>query len=300
MPFLLISRVNRLGCESANVDDILSYKNIFVLALSRAMVGRWVQEAAAQAGRLLGVLDLACQVRVRVLCLDAIFLHREPVLMAIEPHSMAWLAGQRGPERSGESWREVLTPWPCLEHVIADGGQGLERGVKLANAARCTQGQASEPGPSPAMTMGLDVFHTQRELERVLQRQWKHAERQLEAASQADAKVERYRRQGRDPRGVSGVAGRAWRKAERRCDQAGHAQEAVHQIAAALSWFDATGQLYCRQTAQAQRDAASQQLQGACWGKVKRLLRDERTLCHLDRLRAHLAAAVSEPVLRDA
>ena len=111
-----------------------------------------------------------------------------------------------------------------------------------------------------AMTMGLDVFHTQRELERVIQQQWKQAERQLDTASQADAKVQRYRRQGRDPRGVSGVAGRAWHKAERLFDQAVHAQEAVHQIAAALSWFDAQGRLYCRQTAQVQLDEASQRL----------------------------------------
>jgi hypothetical protein len=263
------------------------------------MVGRWVQEAAAQAGRLLVVLDLACQVRVRVLCLDEIFLHRAPVLMAIEPHSMAWMAGQRGPDRRGESWHAVLTNWPCLEHVIADGGQGLARGVKLAKAARGAQGEADETSSRQAMTMGLDVFHTQRELECVLQRQWKHAERQLETASQADAKVARYKRQGRDPRGVSGVAGRAWRKAERLCDQAGNAQEAVQQITAALSWFDAQGQLYCRQTAQAHLDEASQQLQGACWSKVKRLLSDERTLSHLDRLHAHLTAAVSDPVLRD-
>jgi hypothetical protein len=266
----------------------------------RAMGGRWVQAAAAQAGRLLVVLDLACQARVRVLCLDEIFLHRAPVLMAIEPHRMAWMAGQRGPDRSGESWREVLTHWPCLEHVIADGGQGLERGLKLANAARGAQGEATETVSRQAMTMGLDVFHTQRELERVLQRQWTQAERQLDMASQADAKVERYKRQGRDPRGVSGVAGRAWRKAEALFDQAVKAQEAVHQMAAALAWFDAKGQLYCRQTAQAQRDKASQQLQGACWSKVKRLLSDERTLSHLDRLHAHLTAAVSEPVLRDA
>src|SRR5499427_10961128 len=95
----------------------------------------------------------------------------------------------------------------ALEHVIADGGQGLARGVKLANAARGAQGEAAETISSPAMTMGLDVFHTQRELERVLQRQWKHAERQLEMASQADAKVERYKRQGRDPRGVRGWLG---------------------------------------------------------------------------------------------
>jgi hypothetical protein len=267
---------------------------------SRAMRGRWGQEAAAQAGRLLVMLDLACQARVRVLCLDEIFLHRAPVLMAIEPHSMAWMAGQRGPDRRGESWREVLTHWLCLEHVIADGGQGLERGGKLANAARGAQGKAAETVSSPVITMGLDVFHTQRERERVLKRQWKQAERQLETASQADAKVERYKRQGRDPRGVSGVAGRAWRKAERLCDQAGNAQEAVHQITAALSWFDAKGRLSCRQTAQAQLDEASQQQQGACWSKVKRLLSDARTLRHVDRLSAHLTAAVSEPVLRDA
>jgi len=189
-----------------------------------------------------------------VLCLDEIFLHRAPVLMAIEPQSMAWMAGQRGPDRSGESWCEVLTHWPCLEHVIADGGQGLARGVKLANAARGAQGAAAETISRQAMTMGLDVFHTQRELERVLQRQWTQAERQLEMASQADAKVERYKRQGRDPRGVSGVAGRAWRKAERLCDQAGNAHEAVQQITTALAWFDAQGRLYCRQTAQAQLD----------------------------------------------
>jgi len=267
---------------------------------SRAMVGRWVQEAMARAGRLLMVLDLACRTRVQVLWLDEIFLHHAPVLMAIAPQSMAWMAGQRGPDRSGESWCEVLTHWPCLEHLIADGGQGLERGVKLANAARGAQGEVPETVSSPVMTMGLDVFHTHRELERGIQRQWQQAERQLDTASQADAKVQRYKRQGRDPRGVSGVAGRAWRKAERLFDQAVHAQEAVQQIAAALSWFDTQGQLYCRHTAQAQLDAASQQQQGACWSKVKRLLSDERTLCHLDRLCAPLTAAVSEPVLRAA
>jgi hypothetical protein len=239
-----------------------------------------VQEAAAQAGRLLVGLDLACQVRVRVLCLDAIFLHREPVLMALEPHSRAWMAGQRGPDRSGERWCEVLTRWPGLEHVIADGGQGLERGVKLAHAARGTPGEAAETVAQQAMTMGLEVFHTHRELERVLPRQWQHAARQLDTASQADTKLARYKRQGREPRGGSGVAGRAWRKAERLCAQAVNAQEAVPQITAALAWCDARGPRSCRQTAQAQLDEASQQLPGACWSKGKRLLSDERTLCH--------------------
>jgi hypothetical protein len=289
-----------MGLSLSQIVTLLAIVLPWGAVPSRAMIGRWVQEAAAQAGRLLVVLDLACQARVRVLCLDEIFLHRVPVLMAIEPNSMAWMAGQRGPDRSGESWRTVIANWPCLEHVIADGGQGLERGVRLVNEARCAQGEATETVSGQAMTMGLDVFHTQRELERVVQRQWKHAERQLETASQADAKVARYKRQGRDPRGVSGVAGRAWHKAERLFDQAVNAQEAVQQIDAALSWFDAQGRLYCRQTAQAQLDEASQQLHGDCWSKVKRLLSDERTLRHLDRLHEHLTSAVPEPVLRDA
>jgi hypothetical protein len=37
MSFLLISVVNRLGCESANVDNILTYKKIFVLALRQML-----------------------------------------------------------------------------------------------------------------------------------------------------------------------------------------------------------------------------------------------------------------------
>src|SRR5262249_52099498 len=98
----------------------------------------------------------------------------------------------------------------------------------------------------------------------------------------------------------SGVAGRAWRKAEKLLDQAGNAQAAVQQITTALAWFDAQGRLYCRQTAPAQLDAASQQLQGDCWNKVKHLLSDARTLRHVDRLHAHLTTAVPEPVLRDA
>ena len=50
----------------------------------------------------------------------------------------------------------------------------------------------------------------------------------------------------------------------------------------------------------AQLDEASQQLQGDCWNKVRRLLSDARTLSHLDRLTEQLTMAVSKPVLRDA
>jgi hypothetical protein len=79
---------------------------------SRATVGRWVQQSAQQSRGILEVLDRACQGLVLVLCLDEIFFHHEPILMGVEPISWAWLAGQRGPDRSGESWCEVIEQWP--------------------------------------------------------------------------------------------------------------------------------------------------------------------------------------------
>ena len=176
--------------------------------------------------------------------------------------------------------------------------KGLSAEGSWPRPPEALRGRLAAPVASPALTMGLAIFHPQRDRERVCQRQWKHAERQRETARPAEAKVAREKRQGRDPRGVSGVAGRAWRQAERLCAQAGNAQEAVPQLPAALAWFEAPGRLDGRQTAQAQLDAASPPRQGACWSKVKRLLREERTRRPVERLSAHRPAAVSDPVPR--
>lgn len=267
------------------------------LAPSRATVGRWVQQSTLQSRGILEVLDRACQRWVLVLCLDEIFFHREPILMGVEPTSLAWLVGQRGPDRSGESWCKVIEPWANLEHVIADGGQGLERGVKLANETRPQVQEPEAELPEP-ITMGLDVFHTLREVERVLLRLWNRVERQIESAVKADAKLAQARRRGQDPRGVAGYTSRVWRRAERLFDEAAQAQEAVEQIKKALGWFDAAGHLYTREQAQKQLDEAIPQLRGEPWSKAKRMLTDARTLSHLDRLHAQLTLAAPEPLLR--
>ena len=296
----LASAGSAMGLSLTQIVTLLVIVLPMAVVPSRATVGRWVQQSAEQSSRLLRVLDRACQRWVLTVCLDEIFFHREPILMAVEPVSLAWLAGQRGPDRRGASWREVIEQWPSLEHVIADGGTGLENGVKLANERRRVQAQARGVEPGPAITMGLDVFHSQREMERVLQRQWKQVERQLEEASEADAKVAQYKRRGRDARGVAGSAGRAWRKAERLFDEAVHVEEAVRQIETALVWFDADGQLLSRGAAQQQLDKASEKLSGSPWSKVRRLVKDERSLSHVDRLEKQLAEEVAEPQLREA
>jgi hypothetical protein len=152
----------------------------------------------------------------------------------------------------------------------------------------------------PLITMSLDVFHTQRELERVLHRQGRQAERQLEAASEAEAKVEQYKQRGRDARGVVAQSGRAWRQAARLFDEAVQADSAVAQITAALAWWGPEGTLGTRNRAQEQLRQASEHLPGSQWDKVRRVLRDERTLSHLDHLHEQLTDTVSDPLVREA
>ncbi len=103
---------------------------------SRATVGRWVEQAGVRAGGILAVLDRVCQVWVVRLCLDEIFFHRAPVLVAVEPYSMAWVAGQRGPDRTGDTWCALLQKWPGVQRLVCDAGTGLARGVKFLNEAR--------------------------------------------------------------------------------------------------------------------------------------------------------------------
>jgi hypothetical protein len=80
---------------------------------SRARLGRWVA-AARQAGRVLQALDAACPVYVRTACLDEIYCHRQPVFVAVEPHSMTWIVGQRVASCSGDTWHQTLQPWTFL------------------------------------------------------------------------------------------------------------------------------------------------------------------------------------------
>ncbi len=268
---------------------------------SRATVGRWVEQSNSRAGHILKVLDRACQAWILTLCLDEIFFHREPVLVAVEPRSMAWVGGQRGPDRTGESWCRLLQQWPGLERVVSDAGTGLARGVKLLNEARAAAAAAEPEQPAVApVQVGLDVFHTVREMQRIMGRRWAQVEKLVEAAAQAEQQVEDAKRRGIDARGAAARARAAWGKAERAFDAAVQVEAAVERIKAALALVRPDGQLNDRAWAQQQITDALGKLAGEAWSKVRRLLGDARTLNHLDWMHEQLAQAVPDPQLRDA
>ena len=142
----LASTAFAMGLSLTPIVTILAVVLSGIGVPSRATVGRWIQHSCEQAGRVLAVLDEACRTRVLILCMDEIFFHQIPVLAMVEPHSRAWVAGQRGPDRTGETWFALLQPWSSLERVISDAGTSA---LYLGSAAKAV---AMLPAITPAAT----------------------------------------------------------------------------------------------------------------------------------------------------
>ena len=145
-----------LGLSLHQTRTLLAVLVPAALLPGRATLGRWVQQEARRARRLLQVLDGACRTLVVCLCLDEIFVHGRPVLMAVEPFSLAWVLGERAADRSGPTWAKARAAWPELEDLAADGGSGIALGLALAGARR--QEAAARTGcPAKPFRVRLDL-----------------------------------------------------------------------------------------------------------------------------------------------
>ena len=152
-----------LGLSLQQTLTLLAILLPAALLPGRATLGRWVRQDARRARRLLQVLDGACRTLVVCLCLDEIFFRRQPVLMGVEPFSLAWVLGERTQDRSGPTWAQALAAWPEVEDVAADGGRGIELGLALAVAKRQEEA-TNKPCPAKGIRIRLDTFHTPREV----------------------------------------------------------------------------------------------------------------------------------------
>src|SRR5262249_4444088 len=129
-------------------------------------------------------LEGACAPLIQELGVDEIFGHRLPALRGAEPHSLAGVLGQRGPDRSGGTWPKALQAWPPLRHVSAANGTGLPGGLAGRAAQRRRRGGTAAPEVS------LDVSHTRREGGQALGGEGSAAERVWEEAEQAERALE--------------------------------------------------------------------------------------------------------------
>jgi hypothetical protein len=223
-----------MGLSSRQIARLLAVILPAALCPGHATVRRWVKQEALKAGRLLKHLDRACKALVIVACLDEIFFRRQPVLVAVEPQSMAWVLGQRARDRSGPTGAAALQGWPALEAVMADGGTGLHAGLSLVQQQR-------HESRRPLLDVGLDIFHTQRDAHRHLRAIWDRAEGLWTKAEEADRHVLKDKQQGRDARKAAARARHAWERALVAFDHAEGVQTAWQEITAALQVFLPTG-----------------------------------------------------------
>jgi hypothetical protein len=239
-------------------------------------------------------LDQACRALVITGCFDEIFFHGKPVLVGVEPHSMAWVLGEHAVDRSGSTWTEALQGFDALEQAVVDGGSGLRRG--LADF----QSQRKIAGNSTTLEVSLDVFHTKQEAQRVLRKLWNHVESRWARAEEADRQVTRAWRNGGDRRGFGGAAAKAWKKVERTMERYDRLERAWKRVETAFELFRPGGRLNDRAWAEGEIAAAVKELDGSEWGKLRRALADRRSLTFLDRMQRQLTAAEPRSELREA
>jgi hypothetical protein len=257
----------------------------------RSTLHRWIKHAAAAAGRVLKSLDARCQALVLVGCLDEIFFHGRPVLVGIEPASLAWFLGQVAHDRTGATWAKALRAWPALSYVTADAGTGLQAGIAAVQQERQENGQ-------PSLENGLDVFHTTYEAGRVLRLSWSRVDRLWEQAEIASRRVGQSQRQGQDARGAAVAARCAWKKTEAAFAQYERSEAGWKRAHGALSVFRPDGHLNDRAWAEQQIALSLPLLSGRAWSKVRNFLQAKETLTFLDRLHRQWREAVPEAPLR--
>jgi hypothetical protein len=273
-----------MGLSSRQIAALLAIILPATLRPGYATVRRWINREAVKAGGLLKRLDRTCKAPVTVACLDEIFFRHQPVLVAVEPQSMAWVLGQRARDRSGPTWAAALRDRSALEAVVADGGTGLHAGLSLVQQQRHQSAQAP-------LDVGLDVFHTQREAQRLLRTIWNRTEGLWAKAEAADRQVIRGEQQGQGAQKAAARARWAWQRATAAFHHAEVVQAAWQEITAALQVFSPDGRLNARPGAETRIAEAIPRLRGADWSKVIRTLRDPRSVMFLERLHRQLSTA---------
>src|ERR1700722_7744096 len=312
-----------MGLSCYQVEDLFTLLlGNTAKAPDHATIGRWVLAQARTAGKVLQVLDAHTYALVRYLCLDEIFFRQKPVLMAVEPFSMAWLLGQRVKDRTGATWFKAVKPFVNVEFLQMDQGSGLQKGVRLliedrrqkaaeAETAEAEAAEAAKAGktakaeatakPKSLPDGGLDLFHIAQAARIPLRARWRGVEKAFkayEAARVALAKAKEKRSKAAG--GLKRRMQAAWDHVEWYWLWYEEQEKAWQRARGAFEVFRPDGRLNDRAWAEQEIKAACAVLEGPIWKKVRKLLNDPRTLAFLDRMHQGLAKAEACPAAREA
>jgi AcrR family transcriptional regulator len=289
----LAVKATAMGLSSSQIRELMVILLGAKASPSRSTIHRWIQAAGAAATRVLEQLDRRCRELVLTASLDEIFFHGRPVLVGVEPHSMAWFLGKKAENHQASTWFTELSPWNSLRYVTSDAGTGLQAGITQLQAHQRATGQAP-------VEKGLDVFHTKQAAQQALRVAWTRVERAWHQAEAADRALKRARWQGRGERKLTRQRDEAWSKAFAAFKSYEKVEAAWKRVAPALDLFRPDGQLNDRAWAQEQVAWGLSRLKGSDWSKVRGLLQNQESFTFLDRLHDQLNQLSLSQILRDA
>jgi len=250
-------------------------------SLSVATLGRRTKAAGEKAGQLLTVFDEWTRPLVRDADGDEIYVSA-PVLMVVEPQSLCWVSGRLSAEVSGAAWQQEFKQLPNLEQVTRDGGKGLAKGIALVNEQRAINKQ------KPVVDQG-DHFHALWHGGIGLRKAEARARKALQAAEEAQAKLDECSRQGQRTQAAGIHAGIAWRKAEQAMDAWVRVEQLWRRSKEALRLFTPDGELNSRAHAEQVLAETLPQLPDD-FAKAKQQLHKPEMLNYLDRVHEQLQA----------
>ncbi len=194
--------------------------------------------AAASKRALVVMESLPWAEKIRQLAADELFAGRTPILGCVEPRSMAVPVLQRGPDRTGETWKKVLARFPNLREVASDQGTGLLAGISALGLL--SQG---------------DPFHAKTELGKCLTRLESEAYRRIAEEYQTRKVLEKQKELGRGCKRAAQHYRKARLVAVKAIDRFDRARQARPLLEDALDPFDHEGNwLSCERSAEMIRE----------------------------------------------
>ncbi len=253
-------------------------------------LGRLSAAAARRASAVLQLLDPFSRARARQVAADEIFAGKKPVLMTVEQDSLCWLGGRLADNCSGPQWLQEFRPMPQVEQITRDGGQGIEKGLALANQERRQHEQ-------PEIADQEDHFHILHRGRRGLREVRHKAVQAFHKAEKAQKALDRDEYRGVPRKGGArlNIVRWAWKKAEAAMDRWSAQERAFGRLQAALRLFTVEGELNSRQRAEAEARAALAELTGPEWSRLKHGLVGPKAFSFLDQVEKQLTQLRQQP-----
>jgi hypothetical protein len=258
-----------------------------------AQLGRLTRQAGRRATAVLAVLDEQARRRARQVAADEIFTGRRPVLMTIEQDSLCWLGGRPASKRDGDEWAKEFAKLPAAEQVTRDGGQGMERGLKVVNAQR-------RKDALPEIADQEDHFHILHRGRRGLRAVKHKASRALHRAEKVQAEQDGLRRRGLYRPGLASRVALRWRQAAAAFDRWSAQERSFQRLRAGLRLFTPDSELNTPGRSEAEGRAALEELTGPEWSRLRTRPVGPKALTFLGRVQEQLAALPVPAELRAA